>query len=80
MPNPTLMRNSNSTGTSATARTRKWAIVRLIFGQAQVIGATMTLVFVIQAGTSGVTIWAAVLTAMVTLTSLLLFKSRWKVI
>ncbi|ODU25211.1 MAG: hypothetical protein ABS95_00325 [Verrucomicrobia bacterium SCN 57-15] len=70
----------NSRSTSASAKTRKWAIVRLILGQAQVIGATATLVFLIQTGESALTIWAAIVTAVLTLSSLLLFKSRWKVI
>jgi len=78
MPGPTLMRNLNSTSTSATAQARKWAIVRLVLGQAQIIGAAMTLVFLIQIGASELTFWAAGASAALTLTSLVLFKSRWK--
>lgn len=59
-------------------RRRRWGIVRLVLGQAQIDGATMTLIFLLQIGESSLTIWAAGAGAFVTLLSIVLFKSRWK--
>jgi hypothetical protein len=55
-------------------KSRRRAILRLAFGQAQVIGATTSLVLLLQNGISAPSIWAAVLTGIVSLTSLLLFR------
>ena len=57
-------------------RKRRRAVARLIFGQLQIMGATATLVFLIQTGVSKLTVWAAVIAALLTLTSLILFKSK----
>jgi hypothetical protein len=54
----------------------RWALVRLLLGQAQIIGATMTLYFLLQMGESALTLWSAGITAIVTLTSLMQFKGR----
>jgi hypothetical protein len=57
----------------------RWkAFLRLAFGQAQVIGATATLVLLLQGGVSAPAIWAAVLTGIVSLTSILLFRILWR--
>ena len=55
---------------------RRWALVRLGLGLAQIIGATMTLYFLVQTGESGPTFWSAGITACFTLTSRALFKGR----
>jgi len=52
--------------------------LRLAFGQAQVIGATATLVLLLQGGVSAPAIWAAALTGIVSLTSILLFRVLWR--
>ena len=57
----------------------RWkAFLRLALGQAQVIGATTALVLLLQGGVSAPAFWAAVLTGIVTLTSILLFRLVWK--
>jgi hypothetical protein len=57
----------------------RWrALLRLAFGQAQVIGASAALVLLLQDGVSAPAIWAAVLTGIVSLTSLLLFRLAWR--
>ena len=53
-------------------------MLRLAFGQAQVIGATVTLVLLLQGAVSAPAIWAAVLTGLVSLTSILLFRLVWR--
>jgi len=60
------------------AGTRRRAILRLAFGQAQIIGATAALILLLQGGVSGPAIVAAVLTGIVSLTSVLLFHLAWR--
>jgi hypothetical protein len=43
-----------------------------------VIGATVALVLLLQGGVSAPAIWAAVLTGIVSLTSILLFRIVWR--
>jgi hypothetical protein len=69
---------TNSPRTAEDARIRKRALVRLAFGQAQVIGATAALVLLLQGGISAPAIWAAVLTGIVSLTSIVLFRLIWR--
>ncbi len=57
---------------------RRRAFLRLALGQAQVIGATITLVLLLQHGVSGPAVWGVVLTGVVSLTSLLLFRVIWR--
>lgn len=52
----------------------RWAMVRLLLGQVQILGATMTLYFLVKTGESALTFWSAGITACFTLTSLMLFK------
>ena len=54
------------------------AILRLALGQAQVIGATVALVLLLQGGVSAPATWAAMLTGIVSLTSILLFRVVWR--
>ena len=57
----------------------RWRVVlRLVLGQAQVIGATITLVLLIQGGVSDRAIWVVVLTGLVSLISILLFRVIWR--
>ena len=53
---------------------RKWAAVRLALGMLQVFGAAATLVFLLETGTTRLTIAAAGLTTALTFTSILLFR------
>ncbi len=68
----------NPTTNPQDARHRRRAILRLTLGQLQVIGATATLVLLLQGGLSAPAIWAAALTAVVSLTSVLLFRVIWR--
>jgi hypothetical protein len=69
---------TNSPRTAEDARIRKRVLLRLAFGQAQVIGATAALVLLLQGGMSAPAIWAAVLTGIVGLTSIVLFRLVWR--
>jgi hypothetical protein len=55
-------------------RKRRWAIVRLTLGQLQVMGATCTLFFLVTSGENKMTYWSCGVTALITVTSLYLFK------
>ena len=68
----------NSRGKTADAKHRRRAILRLVLGQAQVIGATAALVFVLREGVSAHALWAVALTGVVSLTSILLFHVVWR--
>lgn len=68
----------NPTHNPEDARHRRRAILRLAFGQLQVMGATATLVLLLQGGVTAPAIWAAALTAAATLTSILLFRLIWR--
>jgi aquaporin NIP len=54
----------------------KWAVARIIFGQGQIVGATISLYCVLTTGVSVLTISLVVATGMVTLGSRILFQSR----
>ena len=70
--------NMHAYSTKEAAQPRWKAFLRLAFGQAQVIGATAALVLLLQGGVSAPVIWAALLTGMVSLTSILLFRLVWR--
>ena len=72
------MRDASESGGEDEVRRRRWAVVRLVLGQAQILGATMTMVFLLQTGESRLTYWTAGVSALITLASIVLFKSRWK--
>ena len=63
---------------SAAAPPRWRALLRLVLGQAQVIGASITLVFLLQGGACDCAIWGVILTGLVSLISILLFRVIWK--
>jgi hypothetical protein len=52
---------------------RTWAVVRIVLGIVQVMGATVALVFLLQTGASGLTIAATDVTLCFTCLSRLLF-------
>ena len=56
----------------------KRAFLRLVVGQVQVIGATIAVVLLLRGGVSARAIWAVVVTGIVSLISLLLFRVVWK--
>lgn len=53
---------------------RSWAVVRLILGQLQIIGATASILLLVQFGVTGMIIWLAGSTACVSLLSVILFR------
>jgi len=59
-------------------RSQRLAVVRLVFGQLQMAGATATLVLLLQTGTSVPTAAVCLVTGLVTLASMLLFKKQPK--
>jgi uncharacterized membrane protein (UPF0136 family) len=59
-----------------TAKEKAWAVVRIVLGLAQVMGATLALYLLVQTGTSGLTIAAVVVTGLLTAGSTLLFGGR----
>ena len=63
---------------SAAVQPRWRANLRLALGQAQVIGATITLAFLLQGGVSAPAIWGVILTGVVSLVSILLFRLIWR--
>ena len=54
----------------------RWAIVRLFLGQAQMIGAVMSFILLIQLGINEWSLGAVVLTCLCTTVSVLLFGGR----
>ncbi len=57
---------------------RKRALIRLAFGQLQIIGATAALVLLLQTGLSAPAVWAAAITAALSLTSILFLRVLWR--
>jgi len=60
------------------AQNRRQAVLRLVLGHAQVIGATVAMVLLLQEGVRAPAILATVLTGIVSLTSILLFRVVWR--
>jgi hypothetical protein len=50
------------------------ALLRIAFGTFQIMGATAMLYLLLKTGVSNLTVWAAAVTAVFTLTSLVLFR------
>jgi hypothetical protein len=63
---------------SGAVQPRWHSILRLALGQAQIIGATITLVFLLQGGVSARVVWGVILTGLVSLISILLFRLVWR--
>lgn len=57
---------------------RRRAALRLVLGQAQVFGAACTLVLLLREGTSKRVVCIALIIALVSLLSVLLFRVAWK--
>ena len=68
----------NSPRKAEGAQNRRQAVLRLVLGQAQVIGATVAVVLLLQEGVRAPAILATVLTGIVSLTSILLFRVVWR--
>jgi hypothetical protein len=60
------------------AQKRKRAIIRLVLGQAQMLGATVTLVLLFLKGVCPLVIGGVIVTGLVSVTSRLLFGKIWK--
>jgi hypothetical protein len=58
---------------TAPSTERKWAVVRIILGQAQIIGAVVSLVLLVTTGMSNGTAYTVAATCALLVTSLLLF-------
>lgn len=56
-----------------TKEEKAWAVVRVALGVAQVMAATITVVFLVQSGTSGLTIAATVITLFLIVVSKMVF-------
>ena len=52
---------------------RRWAAIRIALGQAQIVGAVVSLGCLVSTGMSSLTAWAVSITAMCLTASLLLF-------
>ena len=68
----------HANGNSAALQPRWRALLRLALGQAQVIGATITLVLLLQEGVGPRVVWGVILTGLVSLLSILLFRVIWR--
>jgi hypothetical protein len=55
---------------------KSWAVVRLGLGTLQIVGATTGAILLLRSGVNTVSVGAAVITGIVTLTSLLLFREK----
>jgi hypothetical protein len=66
---------SKSVDESINSRELWWAVVRLVLGILQIMGSTLSLLLLIQAGVSTATIVACVITTFFTVISRLLFST-----
>lgn len=57
---------------------RRRAILRLLLGQSQMVGATATLLLLLQQGVTPTVVWAAAITGLLTLVSVVLFRIVWR--
>lgn len=60
----------------ATAEERRWAVVRIVLGTAQVVGAAASVTVLAQAGVNGLSVGLTIATALVMLFSIYLFRVR----
>jgi hypothetical protein len=61
---------------SPTIRERAWAVVRIILGLGQMIGAIVSVYFLIETGVNAMSLGAVTVTCMLTVTSRLLFRRK----
>ncbi len=66
---------ANSAFPEASTSSRRWAWFRLVLGQAQIAGATATLVLLLQSGLTVIAVSCAIVTAVLTILSVKLFRS-----
>jgi hypothetical protein len=57
-------------------RIRRTAVIRIILGNAQMFGAVLAVVLLLLTGINGVTLGVAAATALLTVTSLILWRGR----
>jgi hypothetical protein len=69
---------TRSSGTVAAVNHRRRALLRLALGQLQVAGATAALLLLLEGGPSPPALWAAGLTTLASLASILLFRLVWR--
>jgi aquaporin Z len=70
--------NPKRTYERVTHKERRWVMIRLVLGVAQIVGATISLVLLIRTGVSKLSIEACVVTTFFTIMSRLLFSTAWK--
>jgi hypothetical protein len=66
------------TSGTESGHSHKRAVLHLVLGQSQVMGATFTLVVLFQQGLVPLVIWAAGVTGLVSMISLVLFRFIWR--
>ena len=71
-----MRRDAAPAGPNPTASERRWAVVRLILGQLQMMGAVVSFVLLLQTGINRLSLGAVVVTSLLTGLSLLLFRGR----
>lgn len=60
------------------SQSRRRAILRLVLGQCQVIGATVTLILLIREGVTPAVLGVATITGLLTITSVFLVRVLWR--
>lgn len=70
---PRPLRESVTRGTPSEAR---WAVLRIALGSGQMTGAAVAAVLLLTQGVSSAAIAVVVLTSLITMTSVLLFRRR----
>jgi hypothetical protein len=68
--------NDEPEGNRPTSKEKAWAVVRLVLGQAQMIGAVVALYLLIQTGMNALSLGAVVVTCLFTTISVLLFRGQ----
>ena len=68
------MTGTDPPGEQPTAREKAWAVVRIVLGLAQVMGATVSVYCLIQTGTSTLTVVSVAITGLLVVLSKLLFR------
>jgi hypothetical protein len=59
-----------------TSKEKAWAVLQLILGQAQVMGAVVAIYLLVETGVNALSLGATVVTCLLTTTSVLLFGGR----
>jgi len=59
-----------------TSKEKAWAVVRMVLGLGQMMGAVVAFYLLLQTGVNALSLGAVVVTCLLTTTSVLLFRSR----